>query len=369
MEPWQSWAVVLAGGGLAYYYYIHQHKPSTKRQPLSPVASTTTAKSNRKDKPSNHDSDKISKNKGETRLNHKASHVEPTPPSQTTYDGSSRYDDDQSASDKAWARQLAEKRKGVTLSSSSQQPRGRTTQSTNVPRAHAAQDVSDMLEAPAQAPSVMRLTSTDDTNANKSHHKEFEQAQSKKQRQNRRKVEERKLERDAAEQERQKALEVQRRTAREARGEPAKNGLGAVTAKSPWTGSDSSSAKQSNYNTHLGPLLDTFDSELTHVSENSQTSVQRNGVLQQNPSDHEITGTDDGWNTVAKKKVKKALSTQELPLGEQQATAPVAAPAMQLRQTVHETKQPTTNGSAAKPVDHGIVPEAGTHPDDSAWAA
>lgn len=131
----------------------------------------------------------------------------------------------------------------------------------------AAGDVSDMLEPTAPPPSTIRITApTEPSKATSTFRSVREDAvETKKQRQNRKKAEERKALREEEEAARKMLEERQRRTAREARGEPAKNDVQArVPVRSPWAQGNAEPA--SNAGGPQGAMLDTFDAESTGSS-------------------------------------------------------------------------------------------------------
>ncbi|KAI9819975.1 MAG: hypothetical protein M1827_006545 [Pycnora praestabilis] len=189
-------------------------------------------------------------------------------------------------------------------------------------------DISDMLEAPAAGPSVLRLTES----AQGSHTKQSQQLRSfqvqetKKQRQNRQKAEEKKLAREQQEKERRILLEKQLRTAREAESRPARNGVPSkVPSTDAWPGQVMGSNAQAGSSTstsmaHNAPLLDTFDQK--DSNNNYASSTGTSGRTSQAarrwesdlPSEEEQMkminemNSDDGWNTVPKgKKGKKTV--------------------------------------------------------------
>jgi len=127
--------------------------------------------------------------------------------------------------------------------------------------------VSDMLEAPAPGPPVLRLTESTKPQRSSApkQSKAIEAQETKKQRQRKAKREAEKTAHEQAEKERRALLEKQLRTAREARGEPAKNGVPvpAPPKSNAWT---KPANDQENVSTPVGeasrsniPLLDTFD--------------------------------------------------------------------------------------------------------------
>lgn len=196
-----------------------------------------------------------------------------------------------------------------------------------------AGDVSDMLEAAAAGPSVLRVTAPSKPQKERASRptKEQEPEETKKQRQNRKKVEERRVAREEEERARKALEERQRRTAREARGEPAKNGLG-VSSKPPasnaWTAATSTSktngAPPTNGSTHDPALLDTFDAEstasstggpdpstaATSTSDGDTVHVSHDLPSEEEQLAHAVKQSEDesGWQTVAlpKKSKKKA---------------------------------------------------------------
>ncbi|KAH8731014.1 hypothetical protein GQ44DRAFT_604963 [Phaeosphaeriaceae sp. PMI808] len=233
----------------------------------------------------------------------------------------------------------------------------------NTTKAPSGRDVSDMLGSRAAAPSVLSIKPAEKAaRAAKPQSPKTEIPQeSKKARQNRKKTEEAKAAREEEEKQRQGLLEKQRRTAREARGEPAKNGLQA--AKTPesnaWTTVPSRGAVQPPVSAPTGQLLDTFDA----VSTASSSEAPTNGTI---PTPDSLSNSSYGknalseeeqvklaledttaWETVpkGKKQKKKAASTEE----DGPSVAPqVAAPAAPVqvdkfvRPAISENKKPSS---------------------------
>ena len=223
--------------------------------------------------------------------------------------------------------------------------------------------VSDMLEAPSKGPSVMRLTEPAVPQLFKQpkQQKQVAEPETKKQRQNRQKNEERKLAREQAEKERRILLEKQLRTAREAEGRPAKNGLG--SSKPPATNAwskpaNGSATKAPDVPANTGPLLDTFDEPTTPATTADQrpthgTSADQKRWDRDLPSEEDqmrmLSELDnDGWNTVEKggkgKKKATTAKTEE---------PPKASPAYSQRETDNpgtksEIRATTANSSATK---------------------
>lgn len=425
MEPWQSWAIAVAGGGVAYWYYNYKNQPavpararaSTGSEPnqVPPKGSKKKEEKSRRKTlersppPENVSSDATTPSAAETKsavaggqgkkrkAGKKATAVTPAPPTVTVVDNEPEQEQDNNA----WAKEMANIRKGTNLEAPNrQESRNRTVKPSGLASSASASsnggaeadddlspalspsftagDVSDMLEKPAGGPSVLRLTDTSDPRAARQakHQKEFQTAETKRQRQNRKKVDDRKLERDAAERERQTKLENQRRTAREARGEPAKNGIPA--SKPPTNSAWAANAIERTVNapvtaasTHPAPLLDTFDphaeSTSTGALANGTASARTVGNLDPEVQS-ETTGLGEdpsGWNTVAGKKKQKKAGTN----GESEIQTPVEKPSVPApTPKVAPTPAPvSTNGFAS--LGSSLKYDAGSHPDDSQWDA
>lgn len=204
-----------------------------------------------------------------------------------------------------------------------------TPPTINGNKAPSGRDVSDMLGSQAAAPSVLSIKAADKPArpAKPQVLKAEATQESKKARQNRRKVEEAKAAREAEEKERQALLEKQRRTAREARGEPAKNGLQVAKAPtaSPWTAVRSTGAVQPPTPASTGQLLDTFDAASTASSSEAPTNGTAPTPDSLSSSGHYNNGLSEeeqlkmaledttAWETVAKggKKQRKKNEVAE----------------------------------------------------------
>ena len=201
----------------------------------------------------------------------------------------------------------------------------RATQAT----APSSTDVSDMLEPAPKGPSILRIT--EPVNSQPARQPKAQKAapepETKKQRQNRQKNEEKKAMREQAEKERRALLEKQLRTAREAEGRPAKNGLNPsqLPSTNAWnkpvsavTDSTGPAIKQSSVS-----LLDTFEDAPKSAATPPSTNGGANGMSVDEkvwnndlPSEEEqirmITemDSDNAWSTVAKggKSKKKSLA-------------------------------------------------------------
>jgi hypothetical protein len=221
-------------------------------------------------------------------------------------------------------------------------------------------DVSDMLEPTPSGPSSIRLTAPINPQKQRAPKQAKEEiVESKKARQNRKKVEERRIQREAEEKERKALEERQRRTAREARNEPAKNGIPVTRApaNNSWNAAPTTAGAVVNGASH-GPLLDTFDAESTGSStgglENSTaaTSTTEDAQVAQAVKESE---DESGWTTVsvAKKQPKaRAESSGEATPVEQpqpKAKAKANAPLPPKPSTFANVSKPT--GFAALDVD------------------
>ena len=194
-------------------------------------------------------------------------------------------------------------------------------------------DVSDMLEPASKGPSILRIT--DPVNSQPIRQPKAQKAppepETKKQRQNRRKNEEKKAAREQAEKERRALLEKQLRTAREAEGRPAKNGLApAQPPTNAWnkpadaaTNSTGPATEQSSVS-----LLDTFEDTPTTSLNPPNTNGGPNGSSvdvdkkvwnNDLPSEEDqmrmITemDSDNAWSTVAKGGKSKKKSSAATP--------------------------------------------------------
>jgi hypothetical protein len=178
-------------------------------------------------------------------------------------------------------------------------------------------DVSDMLEAPSAGPSVLSIKAPAQPAYTKPKQtpRPAQKEETKKDRQNRLKREAQKLETQEREKERKALEEKQRRTAREARGEPAKNGLASAKppSSSAWANGNGAATPKPAFN---GNLLDTT------LAPQSQ-SVSNNGTTNGNgthgnkwwagdhlPSEEEQErilkeNDDSAWTSVVDKKKKK----------------------------------------------------------------
>ncbi|KAH7080413.1 hypothetical protein BKA63DRAFT_243210 [Paraphoma chrysanthemicola] len=228
-------------------------------------------------------------------------------------------------------------------------------------KAPSGRDVSDMLGSQAAAPSVLSIKPAEKpARAAKPQAPKAETpSESKKARQNRRKVEEAKAAREEEEKQRQALLEKQRRTAREARGEPAKNGVQAAKAPSSnaWTTVRSGGAVQAPAPVPSGQLLDTFDAASTASSSEAPTngtvptpdslsnSGYNNAALSEEEQVKLALEDTTAWETVAKgKKQKKKTVSEDGDSAAPQVAQPVKPVQIDkfVRPTLAENKKPSS---------------------------
>ncbi|KAE8145992.1 hypothetical protein BDV25DRAFT_58498 [Aspergillus avenaceus] len=219
--------------------------------------------------------------------------------------------------------------------------------------------VSDMLEAPAPAASVLRVTGSMEAEKTKQKPQSFKQVETKKQRQQRLKNEARKQQVQEAEEERRKLLEKQLHTAREAeRREAAKSKPAAQP--NAWQTKSATPATNGTPKVAQAPkveLLDTFEPE-------TSSKEWDRGL----PSEEEqmrilgaANGTDE-WTTVSSKKIKKkggkTDDSETSALEDQPAPAAPAPAPVEPKVKITPTYLPDVLRSKQK-----------GHPLDSDWAA
>ena len=195
-----------------------------------------------------------------------------------------------------------------------------------------AMDVSDMLEPVSKGPSVLRITEPVNSQPARQPkaQKPAAEPETKKQRQNRQKNEEKKAMREQAEKERRVLLEKQLRTAREAEGRPAKNGInprqlphGNAWDKPITTANDSTGPTPKDGSP---TLLDTYEDtptlNLNPPHPANDTSADRKAWNNDLPSEEDQIrmisemDSDNAWSTVAKGGKKKKSSAATLAVKE-----------------------------------------------------
>lgn len=234
--------------------------------------------------------------------------------------------------------------------------------SGNAVKSPSGRDVSDMLGPRSGSPSVLSIKPAEKQARTPKPQavKAEAPSESKKARQNRKKAEEAKAAREEEEKQRQALLEKQRRTAREARGEPAKNGLSAAKAPATnaWTTVPSRGAVQPPTSAPTGQLLDTFDAASTASSSEAPTngtaatpdSLSNSGYTNAALSEEEQVklALEDttAWETVAKgkKQKKKTVGADDDEAVTPQAVQPVKPVQIDkvVRPSMTENKKPSS---------------------------
>ncbi|KAB8070432.1 hypothetical protein BDV29DRAFT_33772 [Aspergillus leporis] len=225
--------------------------------------------------------------------------------------------------------------------------------------------VSDMLEAPVPAASVLRVTGSIESEAEKKKQKpqSFKQVETKKQRQQRLKNEVRKQQVQEAEEERRKLLEKQLHTAREAeRREAAKSKP--VAQPNAWQTQKVTNGANGIPKAAPAPkveLLDTFEPEASSAAASSKEWDQ--GLPSEEEQMRILGAGEDQWTTVSSKKIKKKggkTDESEASAFEDQPT-PVAPAALAPGEPKVKIT-PTYLPDILRPKQKG-------HPLDSDWAA
>jgi hypothetical protein len=387
-----GWSVVLVAGGGLYWYYNQgdKNKRSFKTKSSAVAARVASAPSTESKPPKRR---QVRASEAETRKSQPAQ-TETAPRVQSSKK------EKEEKEDLSWARELADKQKGTNLSAPSRndtrpktvkqgKANNKATQMTPgssttggdadddlspavsppLPAVESeafpsGNDVSDMLEPEAPAPGTLRITDSGKPAQPKPAKKAPAPQETKKDRQNKKKAEEKKLQREADEKVRKQLEEQQRRTARIVRGEPAKNGLAPASAPSSnaWKESQHMAAPVSTAN---GQLLDTL------ANENQKVQAVPNGSKANGdkwwssdiPSEEEqvriLTEQDDSsWNTVATKKGKKKGKTANAEGFVSDSAEDAPAPAVQAP-TLEKSKPSYSNGTFAALNDDGDDGEEG----------
>ncbi|KAI9670620.1 MAG: hypothetical protein M1831_005840 [Alyxoria varia] len=425
MEPWQSWTAAVVLGAGAYLYY---------RQPLATNAragkaqKTEPSKANSKGRNNEKSSKDVEPERSPAPSKDSKASKKRKPRKETPVDSSGPEEPlaapekkafELDAEDADWAKQLDAAKRGVNMKPSASSGKNVAAgsslrQEPGIPDDSSAtvtsgNDVSDMLQAPAAGPSVVRVTGEEKAKEAKPR-KASPARETKKQRQNKKKAEEKKAMQEEQEKERQKQLENQRRSAREARGEPAKNGLAPSKAQpnawaQPVSNGETDGLPNGQATKASAPLLDTFDQDAPSTSSSEQPAQPpANGRkipnLQQDlPSEEEqmeAIQQMNGWNEVTKKGKKKnsaapstppvepgtkentkqndyaTTSTHDLVSGHVQGPSPAYVPskakASQQNPTNKDAKSSSSNAYAALEAATSFAAGEKAHPADSDWA-
>lgn len=226
---------------------------------------------------------------------------------------------------------------------------------TTVPN---GQDVSDMLEPPAPGASVLRVTGSVESEPKKQKPQSFKPVETKKQRQQRLKNEDRKRQVQEAEQERRKLLEKQLHSAREAERQEAAAKPKPAPATNAWANKNEKITTNGIPKADQTPkveLLDTFDNE---------SAPKPNGDVPSEEEQMKMLGVsnEDEWTTVGNKKSKKKTGKSDESVSEASNSDSVPAPSAPLpaepKVTVKQTYIPDILRSGQK-----------NHPLDSDWVA
>lgn len=296
MESWQSWALFLAIAAVAGWYYNQQPKGRQRGRSIHRTTTTSTATAN---------TDWI---EAESAQKSSVKGAKPKAPRKSVKKAV------QEVGDKAKATiSAASSTTGADADDDLSPVVSPGLSATTAVETPSGRDVSDMLEPRAAAPAVLRVVASDKpARPSKPQQQKVETPQeTKKQRQNRRKVEEAKAQREADEQQRQALLEKQRRTAREARGEAAKNGL--QQSKAPtsnaWTASRGTAAQNvilpvtDDFSHH--EVASTASSNATNGTAITNDSMPGSTYLNNLPSEEEqlrMAMEDSAWTEVPKGK-------------------------------------------------------------------
>jgi hypothetical protein len=354
-----GWAVVIGACSVGYLYYTRPDAKRKQQRVIRPAASKDSdpqrSRAKRTEDRPYSASDGASSNASQNTKPRPKKTKSEVPAGSSTLLPVSQKDDVKE--DNSWATELANRKKGTTFTaskridskqktvkqSSANKVAAEMSNETSTTGADAdddfspslspnlsateygvpnAGDINDMLEAPTPGPAVLRITEPErqplPTGGHSKEYKPPKQEETKKQRQNRKKNEERKAAREDDEKARRLQLEKQLRTARESRGEPAKNGVSAPPSTNAWAKNGPQKATvPAPVNGSNGALLDTF------ISENAPPSSQpkMNGKATHSgwsehglPSEEEqmrilAESDESAWKTVSKKDKKKRKNT------------------------------------------------------------
>ncbi|KAJ6145715.1 hypothetical protein N7470_009610 [Penicillium chermesinum] len=346
MNPYWSWAILLAFAGTLGWYYTQPKAKATVRPVVEKAEAAVAPKKAKQKKTPKPSEPTPRKTDVKTVV---------SPP--TTEDEKPENDVDQKEmarrlagikngtsqaqvpkSQKKKAKKAAKLESGSHASSTTGADADDDLSPANSPQVNATSSagyVSDMLEAPAPPASVLRVTGNVETEPKKQKAQSFKPVETKKQRQNRLKNESRKQQVQEAEEQRRQLLEKQLHTARESeRREAARSQPPATNAWQP---------KEASKPAAAAPAPKKWDAGLP--SEEEQIRI--------------LGAAEDEWTTVSTKKPKKKSGKADESVSETSASeAPPAAATPEPRVTVTPTYIPDILRSTQK-----------GHPLDSDWAA
>ncbi|KAJ5806565.1 uncharacterized protein N7503_004167 [Penicillium pulvis] len=215
--------------------------------------------------------------------------------------------------------------------------------------------VSDMLESPAPAASVLRVTGSVESEPKKQKVQSFKQVENKKQRQQRLKNEARKQEVQAAEEQRRQLLEKQLHTAREHERREA------ARTQAPTTNAWQQASKANGTKAVPAPAPTSAPVQLLDTFESAPTQKKWTQELPSEEEQMRILGAANGvdeWTTVSKKP-KKKTGKDEVSDASASESQPAPTPLpVERKVTVTPTYLPDNLRSREK-----------GHPLDSDWAA
>ncbi|KAJ4380827.1 hypothetical protein N0V86_004189 [Didymella sp. IMI 355093] len=304
MQSWMSWATFLAILAAGYFYYAPKLSADTRGRS---TANKTTTSSKAVDWDDSDSKPKAIAKQAKKQVKAKAPRKKSIQEAVQEAGNKAKADFD-----------------GATAGASASDDSSSASPVRAAPKIPSGKDVSDMLPSAASVANVLNIKTSDKpAKASKPKAQKVETPQeTKKQRQNRQKKEAEKAQREEDEKARQVLLENQRRTAREARGEPAKNGVPAkLPSNNPWAGQSSGGAVQAP-SAPTGQLLDTFDGASTASSNATNGAINtpdtvNSGSYNGLPSEEEqlrlAMEDDSAWTTIPKggKKQKAAQVTEE----------------------------------------------------------
>lgn len=357
MQSWMSWATFLAILAAGYFYYAPKLNADTRGRS---TARTTTTNTKQVDWSDSENKPKAAAKQAKKQTKAKAPRKK------------SIQDAVQEAGNKVKAEFDAATSAGAVASDSSPA----TSPVRAAPKVPSGKDVSDMLPTAGAGANVLSIKASDKpAKATKPKVQKVEAPQeTKKQRQNRQKKEAEKAQREEDEKARQILLEKQRRTAREARGEPAKNGVPAkLPTSNPWAGQSSGGAVQAPSSAPSGQLLDTFDvastasSSATNGTINTPDTVSNSGSFNGLPSEEEqlrlAMEDDSAWTTIPKGG-KKQKTTQVA----EESNTPSASVAQAVKPAQAPQVKKSENRAPIPSSRYGILSEPFTTTEkDSDW--
>ncbi|KAK5738708.1 hypothetical protein LTR17_005841 [Elasticomyces elasticus] len=408
MDTWQaaqSWLLFSGVAGcLGAYYYYSQHggasAPRLDRRRVEQEARGRTERAERDLKPASKKGTDATKKRKAPKP--ETAQTQPTPEVVVQQDVREEKED---MSNRHFAEQMSKARKGADLnapknkenrvktvkqgsamntpaiSSGSSQTGGDADDDMSPAGSPAlpAGDVSDMLEPATKGPTTLRLTAPAQPQKPKmAKQTKQQEVETKKQRQNKEKKAEQQRQREVEERERKVLENNQRKSAREARGEPAKNGIpvSKPPANNAWTAPKAQGEAPTTNGHTNGPLLDTFDAESTASSNGGpepSTAATSTTEAEAIDRDHDKLSEEEqmamavkqsedesGWTTAApKKKLSKKKPTNDEATG---TSTPVeAAPVVKAAPAV---SKPTFNGT---PSGFLALNDHGDASDPSSW--